>query len=192
MANSKRKCTYCSSYFAANEMIIVTAGAFCSDEHRYKYGIERTKELHKKTKELIKKQRRKDKLEFLKNDKSYRAKQAQAAFNAYIRERDKHLPCISCQRHHKGQYHAGHYRSVGAASELRFEEKNCHKQCSACNNYLSGNIADYRINLIKKIGADAVEWLEGPHESKRYRAEDYLEIEQKYKKKLKDLKNSRG
>ena len=58
------------------------------------------------------------------------AKDAQTAFNAYIRVRDQNLPCISCGRHHQGQYHAGHYRTVGSHPELRFEELNVHKQCS--------------------------------------------------------------
>ena len=62
------------------------------------------------------------------NDKSHRAKVAQQAFNAYIRFRDSNDPCISCQRHHTGQYHAGHYRSVGAHPELRFEELNNNKK----------------------------------------------------------------
>tara|TARA_R110002096_G_scaffold167947_1_gene338310 strand:- start:268 stop:792 length:525 start_codon:yes stop_codon:yes gene_type:complete len=121
------------------------------------------------------------------NDRSYRAKVAQQAFNAYIRLRDEDEPCVSCQRHHSGQYHAGHYRSVGACPELRFEELNNNKQCAPCNNHLSGNIADYRINLIKKIGLDSVEWLEGKHEPKKYTCEELKAIELKYKQKLKML-----
>jgi hypothetical protein len=121
------------------------------------------------------------------NDKSHRAKMAQQAFNAYIRQRDHNLPCISCQRYHTGQYHAGHYRSVGAHPELRFEELNNNKQCSACNNHLSGNIVDYRINLINKIGLDKVEWIEGPHEPKKYSCEELKAIELHYKQKLKEM-----
>ena len=48
------------------------------------------------------------------------AREAQTAFNAYIRLRDDADPCISCGRYHGGQYHAGHYLSVGARPELRF------------------------------------------------------------------------
>lgn len=55
-------------------------------------------------------------------------REAQAAFNAWIRRRDADLPCISCGRHHQGQYHAGHYRTVGANPELRFESLNVWKQ----------------------------------------------------------------
>ena len=129
----------------------------------------------------------KKKKELKNNDKSYRAKVAQQSFNAFIRLRDNDDPCISCQRHHTGQYHAGHYRSVGAHPELRLEELNNNKQCAPCNNHLSGNIADYRINLIKKIGVEKVEWIEGPHEPKKYTCKQLKEIELLYKQKLKDL-----
>lgn len=121
------------------------------------------------------------------NDKSYRAKLAQQSFNAFIRLRDNNDPCISCQRFHTGQYHAGHYRSVGAHPELRFEELNNNKQCAPCNNHLSGNIGDYRINLINKIGLEKVEWIEGPHEAKKYSCAELKDIELHYKQKLKNL-----
>lgn len=126
---------------------------------------------------------------FKDNDKPLREKCAQAAFNAFIRKRDDSLCCISCGRFHAGQYHAGHYRSRGAHPELRFEELNCHKQCAPCNNHLSGNISNYRPALIDKIGLDKVEWIEGPHEPKKYTCADLKEIELKYKLKLKELQN---
>lgn len=119
-----------------------------------------------------------------------RLAEAQAAFNAWIRERDRHLPCISCGRFHEGQWHAGHYRTVGSHPELRFEPLNVHKQCAPCNNHKSGNIVDYRINLIGRIGADGVDWLEGKHEPKRYRVDDVEEIKRKYRAALRDLKKS--
>ena len=59
--------------------------------------------------------------------------------------------------------------------------------CAPCNNHLSGNIADYRINLINKIGVEKLEWLEGPHKPKKYTCTELKEIELLYKQKLKDL-----
>jgi len=114
-------------------------------------------------------------------------KEAQQAFNAWIRQRDIDDPCISCQRYHTGQYHAGHYRTTKAAPELRFHEANVHKQCSVCNNHLSGNILEYRINLIKKLGIDSVTWIEGSHEPAKYTIEDLKFIKRKYQLMLKDL-----
>jgi len=116
------------------------------------------------------------------------AREAQAAFNAWIRERDSKLPCISCQRHHTGQYHAGHYRSVGSNPALRFEPLNVHKQCSVCNNHRSGNLTEYRINLIGRIGQEALDWLEGPHEPKKYTIDDLRQIRDEYRMRLRQAK----
>ncbi len=121
-------------------------------------------------------------------------KEAQVEFNKFIRFRDIKwyldrglVPlCISCQKPCKKK-NAGHYRSVGAAGELRFEEFNCNLQCEYCNTHLSANQIEYRINLIKKIGVEKVEWLEGPHKPKRYTIEDIQQIKALYKTKSKEL-----
>lgn len=118
--------------------------------------------------------------------------EAQAEFNAYIRERDADLPCISCGRYHQGQYHAGHYRSVGAAPNLRFNEDNVMKQCAPCNNNKSGNVVEYRINLVKRIGLARVEALECNNEVKRWTIEDAKNIRATYKAKRAALAEQRA
>jgi glutaredoxin-related protein len=115
-------------------------------------------------------------------------KDAQTAFNAWIRERDVGLPCVSCGRHHNGQWHAGHYRTVGGNPELRFEPLNVWRQCAPCNNHKSGDIVNYRIELVKRIGAEAVEWLEGPHEAKKYTVEQLKAMTAEYRAKTRELK----
>ena len=115
-------------------------------------------------------------------------KDTQQAFNAWVRERDAELPCISCGRHHAGQYHSGHYRTVGASPELRFEPLNAWKQCAPCNNYLSGNLINYRISLLQKIGEEKVIWLEGPHEAKKYTIEELKAMTADYRAKTRELK----
>lgn len=132
---------------------------------------------------------------FKDNDKSLRTKAAQSSFNAFIRKRDEGLDCISCGKPpNSGEYiggsgtHAGHFKSCGAHSELRFNELNCHVQCFRCNVHLSGNIKDYRPALIDKIGLDKVEWIEGPHKPKKYTCAELKEIELLYKAKVTALK----
>jgi hypothetical protein len=117
-------------------------------------------------------------------------KEAQVAFNAYIRERDKDKPCISCGRYHTGSYDAGHYRSVGAAPELRFNEDNCHRQCVPCNQHKSGNAVEYRMRLVERIGVARVEFLETEQPAKKYTIEDAQRIKSTYKAKLKELKGA--
>lgn len=113
--------------------------------------------------------------------------EAQAAFNAFIRARDAHLPCISCGRFHTGSYDAGHYRSVGSMPALRFDEDNCHRQCVPCNQHKSGNVVEYRIGLVRRIGAARVERLEGPHPAAKYTIADAQAKKAEYKAKLKQL-----
>ena len=117
-------------------------------------------------------------------------KDTQVAFNAWVRERDALLPCVSCGRHHDGQYHAGHYRTVSANPEIRFEPLNVWKQCAPCNNHKSGDIVNYRIELVKRIGAEKVEWLEGPHEPKHYTVEQLHQLKADYRAKTKELKRA--
>jgi len=185
MAN-KRKCKYCGEY--VKEFITTPIASFCNYDHASKYGYANK---HKGADKI----HRVKKKAFKEEDRKIRLPAAQKSFNAFIRERDKDLPCMSCKESrketavHKGSnFHAGHYKSVGSKPELRFEELNCHKQCAYCNNFLSGNMENYRINLIEKIGLDKVEWLEGPHEPKKYTCADLKEIEQYFKSKLKVLK----
>lgn len=134
------------------------------------------------------------KREFLANDKSFQRAKAQKAFNEYIRLRDAHLGCISCDKPADwfGQWAAGHYKTVGARSDLRFNEDNVHKQCNRdCNKGKSGNVGMYRIRLIQKIGIERVEALEADIEPpKKYTAEDYAAITKTYQAKIKELKNA--
>lgn len=113
-------------------------------------------------------------------------KRAQKAFNAFIRARDASRPCISCGTT-SAKWDAGHYRSVGACPELRFSEFNTHRQCMRCNSHLSGNAIDYRIGLVKRIGAAKVRWIEGHHAPKKYTVEQIQAIEVHYKQLAKQL-----
>ncbi|WP_322979140.1 recombination protein NinG [Pseudomonas sp. C11] len=134
---------------------------------------------------------RKEKLK----SKGDHTRETQAIFNEWVRERDRGLACISCDAEPGdsdlltgSRWDAGHYRSVGACPELRFEPLNVHRQCVKCNQHLSGNVVEYRIRLVKRIGADAVAWLEGPHEPKKYTIEDLQQIKANYRALLRDLK----
>lgn len=96
----------------------------------------------------------------------------QRVVNDYIRERDHDLPCISCGTFETVQWEAGHYRSRGKASHLRYTEDNINKQCHHCNVQLSANQQQYRIGLIEKIGTERVEALENNNKPHRYTIEE--------------------
>lgn len=140
----------------------------------------------------VKKQVSKDKRVALKqfndSDRSILLRTAQKVFNTYIRMRDG-KKCISCGYEGEGrQFHAGHYMSQGGNSALRFNKLNCHSQCVQCNTYKSGNLANYRIALIDKIGLDKVEYLETTKNIKHWTIDEIKDIINTFKKLTKDLK----
>lgn len=119
-------------------------------------------------------------------------KEAQHAFNAFIRVRDADKPCICCGKPLGdeaigGGYDCGHYRSVGSAPHLRFDPRNAHAQRKQCNRYGAGRAVDYRIGLIARLGADVVAALEADNTIRKYTIDDLKAIKAEYKAKLKML-----
>lgn len=120
-------------------------------------------------------------------------KEAQHAFNAFIRARDQEQPCICCGRplgdgDVGGAFDAGHYRSTGSASHLRFHEHNVHAQRKQCNRYGAGRAVDYRIGLVSRIGLAAVEALESNNSPHKWTREELTQIRDTYRAKLKELR----
>ena len=124
-------------------------------------------------------------------------RETQVVFNEFIRLRDAAHPCVSCDSVSTddglitgSRWDAGHYRSVGSCPELRFEPLNVHRQCVRCNRNLSGNSVEYRIRLVQRIGAEKLDWLEGPHEAQRYTVEELKAIKAKYRAMTRELKRA--
>jgi hypothetical protein len=132
------------------------------------------------------------KLDKLKTARDW-TKEAQIAFNAFIRERDKGQPCICCGQSLSsgdigGQYDCGHYRSVGSAPHLRFDPRNAHAQRKKCNRWGAGRAVDYRLGLISRIGKEAVESLESDQTPRKYTIEELKSIKAHYIAKTKELR----
>lgn len=167
----QKKCRYCKEYFTPfNSLQPFCFKTECIQEHN---------------KVIREKKARKVKKEFKESDKSTLLKLAQTVVNKYIRLRDLNKPCISCQHIGERQIHAGHYRPMGNNQQLRFYTLNIFAQCSICNNYLSGNLANYRINLIKKLGLRKVELIEANQERGNYTVEYLQRLIKVFRKKIK-------
>ena len=165
------------------EMINPRNGWYKDFDHMAAHGLAKTR---KQKVKADKKAHTKKKRELKENDKSFQNQKAQTIFNKFIRIRDDGEPCISCQKPPRKK-NAGHYLSRGAHPELRFHPLNCHLQCEHCNSFKSGNQSLYRASLIKKIGSAKVEWLEGPHEPKRYTIANLKTIQKWFARKTKRL-----
>jgi hypothetical protein len=112
----------------------------------------------------------------------------QNVFNTYIRMRDKGKPCISSGRPLVGKYDAGHFYSTGAYPNLRFHEDNVHGQCVHDNRHLHGNLIEYRVRLIDRIGIDRFNELESlKNIPTRYTVDEVKNMIKLYKAKIKSI-----
>lgn len=116
---------------------------------------------------------------------------AQAAFNAFIRERDKDKGCFVCGRPFapvKGQaLHAGHVRSRGAATHLRFHEDNCMGECEGCNAPHGAKPHEIEAGAIRRIGQERYDALKNSNESHKWTHDELRQIAATYRQKRKEL-----
>ena len=122
-------------------------------------------------------------------------KLTEAVINRYVRLRDYHEGCCSCDKpsHWDGKWNASHFKSVGSNSLLRFHLWNIHKGCSECNLFKSGNLLGYKERLVMKIGPEKVQWLEDrKNGSKEYTAEYLIRMRRIFSKKCKRLEKRLG
>lgn len=182
-----KKCKVCKATFTPISSFAQACGLDCAlalvDKEKAKAA--RAKRLQEHRADKVKR----DKLKRLADLIS----EAQTAFNAFIRERDKQAGhrCISSGRALDwtgNGVDAGHYRSRGAAPQLRFNEANCHAQSKQDNRYGSGNVVDYRLGLIARIGLPAVEALEADSTVHKWTREELVAIKAMYQRRLKELR----
>lgn len=144
--------------------------------------------------EKISKEETKKIKESLKTNSDY-FKDALRYFNTYIRARDIDKPCISCLKS-AGEYKitSGHFYPQGDYSMLAFNEDNAHGQCwFNCNKNKHGNLHEYRINLIKRIGIERVDKLHIlSREPIKYSNEDLVLIKEDYNRKGKIILNKKS
>ena len=113
---------------------------------------------------------------------------AQKVFNTFIRTRDKGKPCYMCGNPIKGVVHACHYLNQGSHSLVRFHEDNVFAGCYKCNVELSGNLIEYRKNLLIEIGPERLQWLEdNGRRVKKWEIDEIKNIISEYKEKIKQL-----
>jgi hypothetical protein len=185
----KRKCKVCKTEYMAQRPMQNVCTGLC--------GLKLTQQQNEKARQAKARRERRESREAKQRlkTKGDHLREAQAAFNEFIRWRDRIAghPCISSGKPldwSANAVDAGHYRSRGSAPHLRFDERNCHAQSKQDNRFLSGNVVDYRINLIKRIGLEAVEALESDQSERHYTIEDLKDIKAKYRAMTRELKRA--
>lgn len=181
------RCKACRKSFEPHAAHIKWCSDECRDEVVRQLAAVQIAKRDKASKKELKELRDKHK------DRGYYMGKLQEVFNRFIRLRDGKEPCISCGTTKPVMMSAGHFFTVGSYPNLRFNEDNVHKQCwYNCNSKKSGNLAEYRPRLIRKIGEERFAQLEAlKNEPLRLTLDEIKEKIEYYKMKCKELTDSR-
>jgi hypothetical protein len=190
MATKKNKCCGCKGRFLVETMLRKPIGMFCTEKCMLEYAFKPPPDNAEKVRKLAKKEDNLRKKVFYASDLKTRKSAAKKACHSYIKARDIGNLCICCGRNLGKNYDSGHFLESGNNPKIRYDEDNIHSQSVHCNQYKGGDSGDYRVNLIKKIGVDRVERLEDLKGGTVKRTcEDYKDIEEYFKTKLKQLES---
>ena len=179
-----KTCKQCGSNFTPHRPMATVCSAICASR------LVKAEKAQAKERVKLGRMMDKAKRDSLKSHSEVKA-EAQTAVNAYVLLRDAGLPCISCGRMHEGAWHAGHYRSRGAAPQLALDPRNVHRQCAPCNLYLHGNQINYRLGLIARYGVDYVDAIESENEPLKLTVEELRQIKTIYRAKARELKKEK-
>ena len=123
-------------------------------------------------------------------------KKAWTAFSIYVRTRDairttgtkEEALCVTCNRRYPiKELQAGHF-IPGRHNSILFDERNVAAQCYGCNVMKSGNTTQYWLFMEKQYGRKIIdELMELDKQTKPFKVFQMQELEEIYKKKLKDL-----
>ncbi len=161
-------------------MVIINNAPFCNMDEAVKYARDKAPKARAKVEKQEKQQSRAQRREFLHNHKPHQLELTRIECNKLVRMPDQGKTCISCGE--IAPLEAGHFRSVGSCTELRFELLNIHGQCRPCNQAGSRKMnrgknpalvaKEYEIRLRDRIGNEAVDWLQGPHPMPNYTCDE--------------------
>ena len=145
---------------------------------------------------LIDKETKKKKKEAIKEKKrlstSALIKELDTIFSMYIRLRDSNqkgmFDCCTCGKTYDFSHlQAGHFRSRRLMN-TRWNEKNVHGQCKACNIILKGEEYKHSLHIDKTYGeGTALLILKESESIKKFAGFELLDLIEMYKKKAKKL-----
>jgi hypothetical protein len=163
--------------------------AVCSQDCAFEYAIKKQAKRKDKEDKEFRRETRKMKEDARTRTKWYKLLEEEV--NRHVRLRDADKLCCTCKTATADSFfHAGHFLSVGASKDTRFNLMNIHKQCAQCNKFGGGERDRYRVFMVEKYGEDRVKFLEGPQPTLKQQFPTTLDIKDeiaKYKKMNKEI-----
>ena len=186
MANSKSRCLHCREYHPADSVLRLPAGSFCSLQHAVDYG--RAKAQKAKEKAQVKAHKA-QKAKVKEGDIRHQHKLTQSTVNRLCLLLDSGKPCVSCGRPDQGGRlrNAGHFKSRGANSALRYDLLNVHGQCTYCNLYNSGAVEGYRQGLLERYGSAILDYLDTAPRVRAWTAQELIQMRSEISEEIRRL-----
>jgi len=198
----KRCCKNCKEYFRPDPDCYPNQ-RWCSEECKLAIALASIKKTQEGRARSLKKKLAKErslitseKRRLNAGDKKLQRTNTQKAFNEMIRLLDAGESCMSCGKEVCGmRMECGHFLSVKAHPELRYDPRNAFLQGSGCNSATEKHNSHkdvvrqrYDKALREKMGDDYVNWLLGPHEMPKYTIEELTELRKTFKAESARLK----
>ena len=187
-AKKLKSCKVCGDKFELFNSLEKVCGVKCAVVFAADQAAKREKKaaLEKKRERRAEKRAWKEK-----NDKKWMLEQAQIYFNRWIRlVRDDGMPCQSCGKPlPMGKSHdkeAGHYKSRGAHSSLRFDESNVLLECHSCNHHSDNHLIGLRASIVRRFGAGEAERLDTAYAVRKWVIDDVRAIRDEYRKRCRE------
>jgi Bacteriophage Lambda NinG protein. len=185
-----RKCKSCREPFTPSRPLQSACGVQCAIAL-----TSAAKEKARKAKEARERKESREAKVKLKTRSQY-MREAQIAWNRYVRARDFGKECASCGARPAqklgGTMDCSHYRSVGSSPHLRFHLHNAAAACVRCNRNLSGNIVELRKGLIARIGEAKVLAVECDQSVRKFTIDYLTRIKSIFTKKANRLERRRN
>lgn len=181
-----KACKVCRVKFEPARPLQTTCGIPCAIQ----YG---SSQLAKRQAKEVQEQKRKDKAkrEELKRVPDL-TKEAQEAFNLYVRLRDNGKGCFVCGAPLRiggvgGGFDAGHIRPRSQAKHLRFDERNVWGQCKPCNAPGSTKDHEMRAAAERLLGKEEAEALYADNRVHKWQRDELRAIRDHYRNESKRL-----
>jgi hypothetical protein len=98
--------------------------------------------------------------------------------------------CTTCNEvKHWKEMQAGHF-APGRNNAILFDHRGIHPQCYACNICKHGNLIEYYDFMLKTYGQEIVDDLKRlQHTSKQFTLQELLDLEEFYKREIKEMES---
>ncbi|EHD21803.1 MULTISPECIES: recombination protein NinG [Brenneria] len=197
----RRKCKSCGQWFHPSRDGQIVCSYACASAYgkiQTEKARQRARQQEKKKRqeeERAERQRTRARKVALKTRNDWK-REAQAAFNRYVRLRDAGKPCISCGalpvQKLGGTMDCGHFLTRGARPWLAFNLNNAACQCVRCNRDRAGAQKEFESGLIERIGPERVEALNCNNTPRKFDIEFFKRIKSIFTRKARALERRRA